>query len=893
MQPDGTHGTPGALPTATESAHPKQSTAFWSDPRPSNRNPNFVRDYFQSSRLHFIGSFRARYESMMVAVAKRLNINPGSLIVPAPKPKARERVIIHIDMDCFFASVAIKRDPSLRGKCIAVCHGGGEISSCSYEARAYGVRAGMFAKDARKLCPQLLSVPYHFPVYEQISIQIYTLFYDYPGVYVEAVSVDEAYLDATEAVAADTSQFNAESLAENIRSRIVMETGCTASAGIGPSKLVARLATKAAKPNGQLRVRPENVIEYIDTLKVSDLPGVGWRTSKKMTELGINSLPDLRNKNLSFLQAKFGDRQGQTFYELARAIDRRPVEPLKPRKSIGAEASWGIRFEPDEDEKLSKFITDMASEVATRVANAGASGSKMAVKLYRKKPNSSMVGYKFLGHGPCTIVSRIYNVPRNCGTQTLLQALRDSCMRVLSETKIRNDEYRGIGLQVLDLKFGDLKFDHSRTAVPGIKRIDTFFTAANRDASFLLKGDSVPLRKHNRETVNSLGSSPFLNIGDGNADGDPKAPLSVNNADEITPAPANCREKRQNDKAIGIRNLQEQDLQVSPMDIDGDEVEAQEPLQRQTEKSLTQKIPPGWDKAVFNALPLVLQTELLEGDVNQSFSNLNQNKPEIAEAPIAPGSRHNKRRTSAHKKNKHLAKLSKRPRKKQKAQITMTQFADIRELRDKGNDVLNAEEFRSKPLRECIELLHDLNHGRRFSSLGGRRRKGGENKTSKEVAFADRDKSDAPEDDALDIPSPPSMSSESDMEDGEKIVHILEKQGIEHNQIYAEEEIETFSEKLYAWMKCTADEVKSAHVEFLRGRLLEFVRLKQLEHVSENVRLLRKFAECDFLQGWRFSVNELIEEVREVTRRQHGLDLSLPPPFSNLSAEAGCGSGSG
>ncbi|KAI0560421.1 DNA-directed DNA polymerase [Gracilaria domingensis] len=796
-------------------------------------------------------------------------------------------------MDCFFASVAVKKDPSLRGKCIAVCHGGGEISSCSYEARSYGVRAGMFAKDARKLCPQLLSVPYHFPTYEEISIQIYSLFYDYPGVYVEAVSVDEAYLDATNAVEADTSQFNPESLAENIRSRIVLQTGCTASAGIGPSKLMARLATKAAKPNGQFRVRPEKVIEYIDTLKVGDLPGVGWRTSKKMTELGVNSLPDLRNKSLTFLQTKFGDRQGQTFHELARAIDRRPVEPLKPRKSIGAEASWGIRFEQDEDEKLNKFITDMASEVACRVANAGATGSKMAVKLYRKKPNSSMVGYKFLGHGPCTMLSRMYNVPRNCGTETLIRVLRDACMRVFSETKIRNDEFRGIGLQVLDLKFADLKFDHSRTAVRGIKRIDTFFTATNRDTAIGSNRRPVPAPEPTKKAATNTGA-PAVKNGDRSGTRNRRSQSNASDSEEILPDPEKNTEKRIDHQQVDSRDVEMKSSEVLAIDNAEDEIEALQTHDhdrashmRKGEKTLTQKIPPGWDRAVFKALPPSIQAELLQSNANQTVTTRAPEKYDHVDAPIDAGRRDRKRRTSTNKRDKPLAKLSKRPRRKQKAQITMTQFADIRELRDKGNEVLDAEEFRSKPLRECIELLHDLNHGRRHSVLGGYRRRNSGKDAMKSVTFMEGERSDAVgEADTLDIPSPPSMSSDSDEEDADKIVKIMEREGIEHKQIYADEDIESFSEKLYVWMNRTACDVKSAHVELLRGRLMEYIRLKQLEHVSENVRLLRRFAEAECLKGWRPSVNALLEEVREETHRQHGLDLSLPPMFSDLNVKA-------
>ncbi|PXF47354.1 DNA repair protein REV1 [Gracilariopsis chorda] len=869
--------------SASNRAHlpqPTQPNSFWNDPRPSNRNPNFVRDYFQSSRLHFIGSFRARYEAMMVAVAKRLKVNPGSLISAAPTSSCAERLIVHIDMDCFFASVAVKRDPSLRAKCIAVCHGGGEISSCSYEARKFGVRAGMFAKDARKLCPNLLSVPYHFPTYEQISIQIYALFHDYPGVFVEAVSVDEAYLDITDTAKDATSQAGADDLVQSIRSRIVRETGCTASAGIGPSKLIARLATKAAKPNGQLRVRPENVIEYIDTLKVSDLPGVGWSTSKKMTQIGIETIPQLRRKSLSFLQTNFGERQGQTLHDLARAIDSRPVEPLKPRKSIGAEASWGIRFEENEDDKLSNFISDMASEVASRVESVGASGSKVCVKLYRRKPNSSMLGYKFLGHGPCTILSRMYNIPRPCDWATLRKALCDSCLRVIKETRIRNDEFRGLGLQVVDLKFGELRFDHSGAPVKGVKRIDSFFNVSNRRAP-ASQATHGQLRK--TSPPNDVDTASKAK---GSSDRDE---VLLEKEDEITPKEDVRKQKKNvsvNDKDTEIEKRHDK----AQPEEDGVEIVADNRIPNNgadklpDNHGLTSKIPFGWDTAVFKALPESLQAELLQNNRNQTTtSRANTRRATRDETKSAAPTRGaSKKRASSRTRQRNVAR---RPRRRQRAQITMTQFADIRELRDKGNDVLDAEEFRCRPLKECVELLQDLNHGRRNSAFVNRQRRSGvPTEKRKSVSFAEANSNRlAAVEETLEIPSPPCMSSDYDSDENNRMLHVVEKAGVEHTQIYATEDVTDFSDKLYSWMRRTAVDVKSGHVELVRGRLMECIRLKQLDEVCENVRLLHRFAEGDGLEGWRVGVNALLREIGEETRRQHGLDLKLPPLFPSAS----------
>lgn len=218
--------------------------------------------------------------TMMVEVAKRLNCSidrllhdqAASIVRSKKRKRSLERVIVHVDMDCFFASVAVRDSPHLRGKPIAVCHAGvtgdapaseakgGEISSCSYEARAYGVKAGMFFKQAKRMCPGLVAVPYDFDAYERVSISIYTLFYSISErVVVEAKSVDEAYLDLTFTAAAhlspsQSSRDNVENIVEKLRKNIFEETGCRASAGIGSCKLLARLGTAKAKPNGMCRV---------------------------------------------------------------------------------------------------------------------------------------------------------------------------------------------------------------------------------------------------------------------------------------------------------------------------------------------------------------------------------------------------------------------------------------------------------------------------------------------------------------------------------------------------------------------------------------------------------------------------------------------------------------
>lgn len=335
----------------------------------------------------------------MLAVAARLNRPVAQLMLAPTPPPARHRSIVHVDMDAFFASVAVRDAPHLRGTPVAVCHApksdrpgdgsgkGGEISSCSYEARAKGVKAGMFLGRAREMCPELVAVAYDFVAYERASVDIYALFYGVGGV-VQAASIDEAYLDLTGVVGED----EVEGVVAKLREDIYQVSGCRASAGIGPCKLVARLATGRGKPNGQVRVLAEEVGDFVLGVSVKSLPGIGYRTRKKMREMDIETCEQLRAVRLSLLQAKFGNKLGQAYYDVCRGLDTTPIEPLKPRKSIGAEASWGVRFAAGDDAKVAGFVSDLAREVAARCTEASAVGKKVTLKIYKARANAGRPG---------------------------------------------------------------------------------------------------------------------------------------------------------------------------------------------------------------------------------------------------------------------------------------------------------------------------------------------------------------------------------------------------------------------------------------------------------------------------------------------------------------------
>src|SRR5215469_4086685 len=236
--------------------------------------------------------------------------------------ETRQRKIIHIDMDAFFASVEQRDNPQLRGKPVAV--GGARersvVAAASYEARKFGVRSAMPSVIARRKCPELIFTKPRFDVYREVSLQIRAIFAQYTLI-IEPLSLDEAYLDVTENLQGLTS---ATKIAEQIRARIWAETQLTASAGVSYNKFLAKLASDYRKPDGLFVITPEMGPILIEALKVERFHGVGPATAAKMNRLGIFTALDLRAQSLQFLQEHFG-KSGSHYYNISRGIDHRPV----------------------------------------------------------------------------------------------------------------------------------------------------------------------------------------------------------------------------------------------------------------------------------------------------------------------------------------------------------------------------------------------------------------------------------------------------------------------------------------------------------------------------------------------------------------------------------------
>lgn len=286
------------------------------------------------------------------------------------------RKIIHVDMDAFYASVEQLDDPNLRGKPIAV--GGsserGVVSAASYEARKYGVRSAMSSVVAKRNCPELIFVKARFDRYKEISKQIRSIFFDYTDL-VEPLSLDEAYLDVTTNKKGNPS---ATLIAQEIRKRILEETGLNASAGISINKFVAKVASDINKPNGQKTVNPEEVLAFLEDLEIRKFYGVGKVTADKMYHLGIFTGKDLKSKSEEFLETNFG-KSGKYYFNVVRGIHTSPVKPHRIPKSVGAERTFNENL--SSEIFMLERLEHIANELERRLQKSKIAGKTVTLKI--------------------------------------------------------------------------------------------------------------------------------------------------------------------------------------------------------------------------------------------------------------------------------------------------------------------------------------------------------------------------------------------------------------------------------------------------------------------------------------------------------------------------------
>jgi DNA polymerase IV len=265
------------------------------------------------------------------------------------------RKIVHIDMDAFYAYVEQRDDPTLRGRPVVVAWLGNRSVVCaaSYEARRFGIRSAMPAVTAQRLCPHAVFVPPDFVRYRAVSRAVREIFKLHTDL-IEPLSLDEAYLDVTEN---KTALPTATRVAKSIREQIRQELHLTASAGVAPNKFLAKIASDWRKPDGLFVIQPGEVDAFLPPLPVGRLPGVGKVTGRRLEELGITTVGDMRAFELVKLESIFG-RHGQRLYELARGIDNNPVVPDRPTKSISAEDTFDHDVLLAETEPMIRALAD-------------------------------------------------------------------------------------------------------------------------------------------------------------------------------------------------------------------------------------------------------------------------------------------------------------------------------------------------------------------------------------------------------------------------------------------------------------------------------------------------------------------------------------------------------
>ena len=288
----------------------------------------------------------------------------------------RNRTIIHIDMDAFFASVEQRDNPELRGKSIAVGFDGprGVVSTASYEARKFGVHSAQSIAQAKQRCPGLIIVPCRHEHYKEVSQQIHRIFQEYTDL-IEPISIDEAFLDVTH----NKKGINlAVDIAQEIKARIKEETQLTASAGISYCKFLAKVASDYRKPDGICTIHPDKALDFIAHLPVEDFWGVGKKTLQKMHFMGIYTGADLRKVSEAHLVEVFG-KVGHIFYDFARGIDERPVVTYRERKSVGCEQTFLEDIYTPSAVIIELYHTVL--ELLTRIDKSGFEGKTLTLKV--------------------------------------------------------------------------------------------------------------------------------------------------------------------------------------------------------------------------------------------------------------------------------------------------------------------------------------------------------------------------------------------------------------------------------------------------------------------------------------------------------------------------------
>lgn len=290
-----------------------------------------------------------------------------------------DRVILHIDMDAFFISVEERDDPSLRGKPAAVCGSLSRsvVTSANYEARPFGIRAGMPVQEAKRRCPPLILVEGDHSKYTETSARIFSMMKDYTPL-VEVASIDEAYLDVTQSQLLFKSALH---IAQSIKERIREKERLTCSIGVAPNKLLAKLGSRLQKPDGLVIIEKEKVEEILKNLPVSSLHGIGPKLEEALKSIGISTCGQLGKVHVSFLKKRFGVI-GERLREMGLGLDNSPVVPFDEEEDAKS-ISHSVTLEEDTSDSnlLRKVLLQLSERVSRRMRKDGFYGRRVVLTV--------------------------------------------------------------------------------------------------------------------------------------------------------------------------------------------------------------------------------------------------------------------------------------------------------------------------------------------------------------------------------------------------------------------------------------------------------------------------------------------------------------------------------
>jgi DNA polymerase IV (DinB-like DNA polymerase) len=278
-----------------------------------------------------------------------------------------QRIILHLDMDSFYASVEMRGRPELRGKPVVIGadpkqgKGRGVVATCSYEARAFGIRSAMPISQAFVLCPHAVFLPPDFPRYVKASADVMAIL-KAPGLPFEQVSIDEAFLDVS-----SLGTFSAATdSAVRIRDTIFMNLGLTCSIGVAPTKVVAKIASEVHKPDGITVVEPDNLASFLAPMPVRKIPGIGKKSESELFEMGIRTIRDLASCDIQTLITRFG-RSAIALQEIAAGIDRSEVKERDGVKSVSRETTF--EEDTDNEQLIAATMDTLAEEVCRNLSD--------------------------------------------------------------------------------------------------------------------------------------------------------------------------------------------------------------------------------------------------------------------------------------------------------------------------------------------------------------------------------------------------------------------------------------------------------------------------------------------------------------------------------------------